>query len=64
MISFDSHYNPTVRGKRIIYSWSQSEEIEIHGAEVTSQSQHQVSGMPNSKVNAISNILFLNIVDA
>ena len=52
------------QGSKDYYSQSQSEEIEIHRAEVTSQGQYQVSGMPNSKANAISNILFLNLVDA
>ena len=53
-----------VKGTKDYYSQSQSEEIEIRRTEVTSQGQHQVSGMSNSKANVISNILFLNTVDA
>lgn len=51
------------RGMRIIISYSWNKDIEIHIAGVTSQGQQQVSGIPNSKADAISNILFLNIVD-
>lgn len=37
-------------------SQCQNEEIKIHRAEVTPQGQRQVSGMPNSKANAIFTI--------
>lgn len=52
VISFDSP-NPMGRGDKNYDSQSQNEEIEI---KVTSQGQQQVSGMPNSKANAISTI--------